>query len=389
MVEWKKLGDIMQIVRGASPRPIQNYITSNEDGVNWIKIGDVSPNDKYITRTNEKITKDGAKKSRYLHPGDFILSNSMSFGRPYILKTEGCIHDGWIAMSDYESNLTSGYLYEVLNSNFVQDYWKQKANNGGAMSNLNSDIVKATIIPVPSLIEQERIVGILDTFTSSIDNLKQQITQRRKQYEYYRDQLLDLEGKEGVEMKTLGEIGEFIRGNGIQKNDFVEEGFGCIHYGQIHARYGFSAEETISKIEESLYKKCKKAQKGDVVLATTSEDAEGVAKPFVWLGDEKVAVSGDAFIYHHNQNGKFMGYQFLTHKFMQFKVKNATGAKVVRISGDNMAKYVVALPFIEKQNEIVDILDKFEASIQNLEAQLSQREKQYEYYRNKLLTLEK
>ena len=84
-----------------------------------------------------------------------------------------------------------------------------------------------------------------------------------------------------------------------------------------------------------------------------------------------------------------MGYQFLTHKFIQFKVKNATGAKVVRISGDNMAKYVVALPFIEKQNEIVDILDKFEASIQNLEAQLSQREKQYEYYRNKLLTLEK
>lgn len=388
MVEWKKLGDIMQIVRGASPRPIQNYITSNEDGVNWIKIGDVSPNDKYITRTNEKITKDGAKKSRYLHPGDFILSNSMSFGRPYILKTEGCIHDGWIAMSDYESNLTSGYLYEVLNSNFVQDYWKQKANNGGAMSNLNSDIVKATIIPVPSLIEQERIVGILDTFTSSIDNLKQQITQRRKQYEYYRDQLLDLEGKEGVEMKTLGEIGEFIRGNGIQKNDFVEEGFGCIHYGQIHARYGFSAEETISKIEESLYKKCKKAQKGDVVLATTSEDAEGVAKPFVWLGDEKVAVSGDAFIYHHNQNGKFMGYQFLTHKFMQFKMKYATGAKVVRISGDNMAKYEVALPFIDKQNEIVDILDKFEASIQNLEAQLSMREKQYEYYRNKLLTFE-
>ena len=243
-------------------------------------------------------------------------------------------------------------------------------------------------VPVPSISEQNRIVGILDTFTASIDNLKEQIALRRKQYEYYRDQLLDLEGKEGVEMKTLGEIGEFIRGNGIQKNDFVEEGLGCIHYGQIHAKYGFSAEETISKIEEPLYKKCKKAQKGDVVLATTSEDAEGVAKPFVWLGNEKVAVSGDAFIYHHHQNGKFMGYQFLTHKFMQFKVKYATGAKVVRISGDRMAKFEVALPSLEKQNEIVDILDKFEASIQNLEAQLAGREKQYEYYRNKLLTFE-
>jgi type I restriction enzyme S subunit len=181
-------------------------------------------------------------------------------------------------------------------------------------------------------------------------------------------------------------IGEFIRGNGIQKSDFEEEGFSCIHYGQIHAKYGFSAEETISKIDEVLYKRCKKAKKGDVVLATTSEDAEGVAKPFVWLGEEDAAVSGDAFIYHHNQNGKFMGYLFLTHKFMQFKVKYATGAKVVRISGDNMAKYEVALPSLEKQNEIVSILDTFEASIQNLEAQLSQREKQYEYYRNKLLT---
>jgi len=189
-------------------------------------------------------------------------------------------------------------------------------------------------------------------------------------------------------MKTLGEIGEFIRGNGIQKNDFVDKGFSCIHYGQIHARYGFSATETISKIEEPLYKKCKKAKKGDVVLATTSEDAEGVAKPFVWLGEEDAAVSGDAFIYHHNQIGKFMGYQFLTHKFMQFKVKYATGAKVVRISGENMAKYEVALPSKEEQSRIVSILDTFEASISNLEAQLKEREKQYEYYRNKLLTFE-
>ena len=388
MVEWKKLGDIMTIVRGASPRPIKNYITSDKEGINWIKIGDVAPGAKYITSSNEKITKEGADKSRLLHSGDFILSNSMSFGRPYILKIDGCIHDGWIAMSDFEKHITPAFLYEILNSNSVQDYWKMKANNGGAMTNLNSDIVRETTIPVPSLPEQQRIVGILDKFISSIENLKEQIAQRRKQYEYYRDQLLDLEGKEGVEMKTLGEIGEFVRGNGIQKNDFVEDGFGCIHYGQIHARYGFSAEETISKIEESLYKKCKKAQKGDVVLATTSEDAEGVAKPFVWLGDEEVAVSGDAFIFHHNQNGKFMGHQFLTHNFMQFKVKYATGAKVVRLSGENMAKYEVALPSLSEQQRIVSILDTFEASINNLEQQLAQREKQYEYYRNKLLTFE-
>ena len=388
MVEWKKLGDIMNIVRGASPRPIKNYITPSKNGVNWIKIGDVAPGAKYITSANEKITKEGAEKSRFMHSGDFILSNSMSFGRPYILKIDGCIHDGWIAMSNFEKYVSSGYLYEILNSNIVQDYWKMKANNGGAMTNLNSDIVRDTVIPIPSLSEQQRIVGILDTFTASIDNLKEQIAQRRKQYEYYRDQLLDLEGKEGVEMKTLGEIGEFIRGNGIQKTDFVDEGFGCIHYGQIHAKYGFSATETISKIGVSLYNRCKKAKKEDVVLATTSEDAEGVAKPFVWLGEEDAAVSGDAFIFHHNQNGKFMGNQFLTHRFMQFKLKYATGAKVVRISGENMSKFEVPLPSIEEQSHIVSILDTFESSITNLESQLSQREKQYEYYRNKLLTFE-
>lgn len=388
MVEWKKLGEIMTIVRGASPRPITNYITNDADGVNWIKIGDVASDAKYITSSNEKITKEGAAKSRFLHSGDFILSNSMSFGRPYILKIDGCIHDGWIAMSDFEQHVSSGYLYEILNSNKVQDYWKMKANNGGAMTNLNSDIVRQTIIPIPSLSEQSRIVSILDTFTSSISNLKQQIEERRKQYEYERDLLLDLEGKEGVEMKKLGEVGVFIRGNGIQKADFVEEGYSCIHYGQIHARYGFSAKEAISKIEESLYKKCKKAKTGDVILATTSEDAEGVAKPFVWLGEEDVAVSGDAFIYHHNQIGKFMGYQFLTRKFMQFKVKYATGAKVVRISGDNMAKFEIPLPPLSTQSRIVSILDTFEQSISNLEEQLAMREKQYEYYRNQLLTFE-
>ena len=192
-VEMKKIGEIMQIVRGASPRPIKNFITKETDGVNWIKIGDVSANDKYITQTKEKITKEGALRSRYLKPGDFVLSNSMSFGRPYILKTDGCIHDGWIAMSNYEKHVISGYLYEVLSAPFVQKYWRMKANNGGAMTNLNSDIVRDTQIPIPSKEEQLRIVTILDQFEASIANLEAQLKEREKQYEYYRNQLLTFE----------------------------------------------------------------------------------------------------------------------------------------------------------------------------------------------------
>lgn len=192
-VDVKKLGDIMQIVRGASPRPIKNYITTSEDGVNWIKIGDVSADAKYVTKVNEKITKEGAAKSRHLKPGDFILSNSMSFGRPYILKTDGCIHDGWIAMSDFNKVVSPNFLYELLNSIPVQKYWKQKANNGGAMANLNSDIVRDTPVFIPSVNEQSRIVSILDQFESSISNLEQQLSQRQKQYEFYRNKLLTFE----------------------------------------------------------------------------------------------------------------------------------------------------------------------------------------------------
>ena len=191
-----------------------------------------------------------------------------------------------------------------------------------------------------------------------------------------------------VEWKKLGEIGSFIRGNGIQKKDFIEDGYDCIHYGQIHTHYGISATETISKIGATLYNKCKKAKKGDVILATTSEDAEGVAKPVVWLGDTDVAVSGDAFIFHHNQDGKYMAYHFLTDRFTQFKIKNATGAKVVRISGESMAKFEVPIPSLSVQKRIVGMLDTFTSSIDNLKEQIAQRRKQYEYYRDQLLDLE-
>jgi type I restriction enzyme S subunit len=192
-VEWATLGEVMKIVRGASPRPINNFFTSDHDGVNWIKIGDVKPGAKYITSTKQKITQAGASKSRFLKPGDFVLSNSMSFGRPYILNIEGCIHDGWISMSNYEDRLVADFLYHLLNSDYVQKIWRQKASNG-TVQNLNADIVRATIIPIPPKKEQKRIADLLDKFDLLIndisDGLPAEINARRQQYEYYRAKLL-------------------------------------------------------------------------------------------------------------------------------------------------------------------------------------------------------
>jgi len=183
----------MTIVRGASPRPIQNFLTTADDGIPWIKIGDVDPSSKYIETTAEKITIEGSKKSRLLHAGDFVLSNSMSFGRPYILKIDGCIHDGWISMSGFEDKLDPDFLYHLLRSTPIQNTWRMKASSG-TVSNLNADIVRETVIPIPPISEQKKIVGILDRFsaltTDLTSGLPAEIKARQQQYEYYRDKLL-------------------------------------------------------------------------------------------------------------------------------------------------------------------------------------------------------
>jgi type I restriction enzyme, S subunit len=192
-VEWKTLGEIANVQRGASPRPIAKYITDDIDGVPWIKIGDTSPGSKYVNGTTQKVTPAGAKMSRILGKGDFIMSNSMSFGRPYILNIEGAIHDGWASISGFNDTLNSDYLYHYLSSNTVQNYWYGKINSG-SVSNLNADIIKMLPVPVPSISKQENIAALLDKFdalTNSLtEGLPREIELRQKQYEYYRDLLL-------------------------------------------------------------------------------------------------------------------------------------------------------------------------------------------------------
>ena len=193
-VEWKTLGEVCLVQRGASPRPIAHYLTSSSDGIPWIKIGDTKVGSKYIESTQERITIEGAQRSRQLSAGDFILSNSMSYGRPYILKIDGAIHDGWASLSEISSSILSDYLFYFLSSSKVQMYWEGKINSG-SVSNLNADIIKALPIPIPPLRVQARIVEILDKFTQLEAELEKELEAeleaRKKQYAYYRDQLLN------------------------------------------------------------------------------------------------------------------------------------------------------------------------------------------------------
>lgn len=193
-VEIKTLGEICIINRGASPRPISKYITTNyENSIPWIKIGDTSLGSKCILGTKERITLEGAKKSRVLKKGDFILSNSMSYGRPYILNISGAIHDGWASISDFKEYLISDYLYYYLSLGATQNYWKLKMNTS-SVSNLNSEIIKSLPIIIPPLHVQQHIVSILDKFDTLVHDIKEglpkEIELRQKQYEYWREQLL-------------------------------------------------------------------------------------------------------------------------------------------------------------------------------------------------------
>ena len=190
--ESVKLGEVSHIARGASPRPIRRFIT-NDNGIPWIKIGDVPPQGKYITTTAQHISTDGAEKSRQIKPGDFVLSNSMSFGRPYISKINGCIHDGWLVISNYEKTFDPDFLYHVLRSSPIQNGFAQRAGSG-TVRNLNSRIVSETLVPAPPIDQQREIVHLLDKFDLLVNDLTSglpaEIEARRRQYEYYRDRLL-------------------------------------------------------------------------------------------------------------------------------------------------------------------------------------------------------
>lgn len=168
----RKLGDNATIQRGGSPRPIEAYLTTNRDGINWIKIGDVRPNDKFIRHTVEKIIPEGISHSRQVYKGDFILSNSMSFGRPYILDIDGCIHDGWLVIKDYSNTYDMDFLYYILSSDTVFEQYIAMAA-GSSVKNLNKEKVANVMLFAPqSLAEQRAIATILNKMDNEITALE-------------------------------------------------------------------------------------------------------------------------------------------------------------------------------------------------------------------------
>lgn len=189
---------------------------------------------------------------------------------------------------------------------------------------------------------------------------------------------------------TLGEVGIFTRGSGLQKKDFTQTGAGCIHYGQIYTYYGTYTTKTKTFVSQEYANKARKAHKGDLIIATTSENDEDVCKAVAWLGDEEIAISSDACFYTHRLEPKYVAYYFQTEHFQKQKREFITGTKVRRVNANDLAKIKIPVPPLKEQRRIVSILDKFDtlttSITEGLPKEIELRRKQYEYYRNQLLS---
>ena len=396
-VEFVKLGDVCEIkgrigFRGYTRKDL---VSESEGAITLSPSNIINGNIVYDKCSYISWAKYEESPEIMAEVGDVVFTKTASVGKTAYIENmpkEMTINPQLVLLKKFRG--ISKYLAYILKTTYFQNEVK-KITGVGSVPNVPQSSLAKIEIPLPPIEVQAEIVRILDKFTSLEAELEAELDCRKRQYEYYRDKLLSFDnvGGQEVEWKKMSEVGTFIRGNGLQKKDFTEEGVGCIHYGQLYTHYGTSATETITYCSSELAKKLRKAAKGDIVIATTSENVEDVCKAVAWLGEEEIAVSGDAFIYKHTQNPKYMAYLFQTASFFNYKKKKATGTKVIRLTGDAMGNYLAPIPSLEEQQRIVSILDRFESlttSLQSgLPAEITARRQQYEHYRDKLLTFKR
>ncbi len=374
MVEWKKLGEVCCIRTGKL-----NANAQVENGKYPFFTCDAKPFriDTFAFDTEAILISGNGSQVGHLN---YYKGKFNAYQRTYVI--------------DYFRDVNVFYLFHYLKST-IRPYVMDKSKKG-SVPYITLPILEGFIIPIPSLEEQTRIVGILDTFTASIDNLKEQIAQRRKQYEYYRDQLY-YPSKEAlqkaaedrkVEVKIFDEIGSFTRGRRFVRTDIVPEGVPCIHYGDMYTYFGISADITPTHLTKETAAKLRFANKGDIVIVAAGENDLDIGVGVAWLGDEDVVVHDACFIFKHDMNPKYISHYLRSRNYHQQIRMGVVDGKICSISAKELGRTLIAVPNLQEQRRIATILDTFESSIQNLEAQLSQREKQYEYYRNKLLTFE-
>ena len=354
-----------------------SMFTDDSSYIPIIRIRDVKPG-KASTYYMGNYSKEYIVKR-----GDILVGMDGEFNLEKWNDIDSLLNQRVARITEMPSKSIKGYLYHILGPIFKKI---EREISGGSVKHLSVKIINSISIPLPHIKVQEEIVKILDSFTNLIDALNEELSLRQKQFEYYREKLLTFDHKSIL--KPINEIGTLFRGNGLQKKDFVDEGVGCIHYGQIYTKLGFSLSKPLTYVTKETAKPLTKVRKGDLVIACTSENIEDVCKSVVWEGEEEIVTGGHACVLRHNENPRYIGYFFQTHQFFMQKKQYAYGAKVIDIKTEKLGEILIPIPSLSIQQSIVEKLDAFESLISSLKEEIALRQKQYEYYREKLLTFD-
>ena len=366
------LGDICTVERGGSPRPIDDFITTESDGINWIKIGDTDES-MYITKTAQKIKPEGMKKSRYVKPGDFLLSNSMSFGRPYILKIDGCIHDGWLVLRDENNVFDKKFLYYYLSAPITYEKFKSMAV-GGVVNNLNSDMVRKIRVPLPSKQEQRDIADSLDKITNLHFLRKQQLA---KLDELVKARFVEMFGdpirnEKGWNTYTLAEMCDGI-GDGLHGTPEYDEN------GEYPFINGNNLISGIIQITPSTKKVNKKTYEKHYIKISQNAillSINGTLGRIAFYNCEQVMLGKSAcycnlkdevnriFVYNIMKTDAFAGY--LEDNSTKSTIKNV-GLKAIR-------EYRLIMPPIPLQNQFAVFVERIDQQKQTIQQSLDKLE---------------
>lgn len=303
-------------------------------------------------------------KAKRVPAGSLLMSFKLTIGRVAfpnvdVFPNEAIVH----IEPEPDGPVTREYLALWLGSRDLT------AGSGRAVkgNTLNGKSLRAIPVSLPPLPVQRRIVDVMEHLDNQVDRLHAEAQAAR---ELLRPLLVSLvENSEDVTWVPLGDVGEFIRGRRFTKRDYVPSGLGCIHYGQVHTHFGYIATESVTFLPDGLRSRLRVAKPGDVVVAAASEDIDGLGKATVWMGDEDVAVHDDCFIFRHSLDPRFASFLFDSPWFHSQKRKYASGMKVARILGDNLARIEVPVPSAETQAQAGDALSRLIAEAEALQAE--------------------
>lgn len=389
------LGNYAQIFRGGSPRPIQAFLTTSDQGVNWIKIGDVSEEDKFIKSTEEKIVPEGVSRSRMVFRGDLILSNSMSYGRPYIMNIEGCIHDGWLVIQKYDRVFDRDYLYYALSSGLTMKQYVAMAA-GSSVQNLNKEKVSKVVLPCPRISEQKSIAEVLSDIDTLIIDLKKLIRKKKDIRQGTMQMLVTgkkrLDGFSGdwvkINLAKNSRLKARIGWQGLTTAEYLDEGYsylitgtdfkdgridwnGC-HYVN-YVRYVQDPNIQVSNGDLLLTKDGtigKVAYISDLNKPATLNSGVFVVKPIT-----------DAYTAH------FMFYVLESSVFKEFLQQLSAGSTINHLYQKDLVKFDLYVPpTTEEQEAITGILFDMDLDIYKLEEKLSKYQKIKQGMMDELLT---